>query len=169
MKCNSCNETIDVKFKHAISINACPFCGEKLLSDAIFGFRIKVTHILESNDIPLNKIDIVATEVVNAVMRTFVEDARVPATQMPQPIRRAAATSDRQLVKTGNQDIKEEDVEVQETSEHSYNPDDPDDPNNPENKEFINTIAWSGDADASRAIKARPAGMKPIPKPVSRL
>ena len=32
MKCKSCNDEVNTKFKHALSINSCPLCGGEIMS-----------------------------------------------------------------------------------------------------------------------------------------
>ncbi len=51
MKCITCKEEINPKFKHAIMENTCPICGENLISKSDFVFRKSLINILKNNEI----------------------------------------------------------------------------------------------------------------------
>lgn len=176
MRCRSCSENIDSKYRYALANNVCPVCGQKLLSDALFNFRIKVTHILETHEIPADKVDVISTEIMNTIIRSFIEDKQ-PGSIQPTPEQKVAlASDDKQLIKFGNtvvtdpQDFSRmaaEDVGANEVREYGD-----DDPNNPENKEFLKDIGWDEESTAGMKDVVKPKInplVKKIPSPISRL
>jgi hypothetical protein len=46
MKCKSCSEVVDPKFKHAISMNTCPFCGEVIVDDGLKKILKRLTAVM---------------------------------------------------------------------------------------------------------------------------
>lgn len=178
MRCRSCSENIDSKYRYALANNVCPICGQKLLSDALFNLRIKVTHILETHEILSNKVDVISTDIMNTVIRSFVEEDRTASIQPTSEQKVELATSDKQLVKFGGSgktgEPTQEDLTAMAEAEvgkevREYGDDDP---NNPENKEFLKEIGWDADATAGMkdAIKPRMNPIvKKIPNPISRL
>jgi hypothetical protein len=171
MRCRSCSENIDAKYRHALANNVCPICGQKLLSDALFNLRIKVTHILETHEVLTDKIDVISTDIMNTIIRSFTEDKAVhsqPTTEQ----KKALATQDKQLVKFGSPDGGEVEENFNEDGEIVPREFGEDDPNNPENKEFLKDIGWDEEHTSAMKDTVKPKIspiVKRLPNPISRL
>ena len=145
---------------------------------SLFNFRIKVTHILETHEIDKDKVDVISTEVMNTIIRSFIEDKTPGPAQVPSAKQKVAlATEERQLVKFGKTkpedtdtntqvEWKEDDDESTPTEEYGE-----DDPDSPENKEFIQQFLGGQTENTKNVTRTKPnaAIIKKIPSPISRL
>jgi len=118
MKCNSCTLDIDPKWKHAININTCPWCGSAIFDEHLKNLLSVLTTTMEKlqeypeqlDDWMLSNHSYIKTSSTDLIKHIPKEMMKEPAKQEDNDFQKRKAEQDKKFIVKVKTDSGEEEV-----------------------------------------------------------